>query len=156
MKLCRVRLPMFVKPGEEFLTMTLPTNEQRRVLLIDQDSHRQRLRTVALRNLGVEVQPASCVEDAAKFCTRRPYGLVLLAADENSQETVLLSNEVRKIWPGQRIAVFVGAPEYIREFGRQAPAGRTEKQRRPQVLLTTAESRSNQWQVTLRYLLAAG
>ena len=136
--------------------MMLSTNDQRRVLLIDHDSHRQHLRTVALRRLEVEVHPARSVEDAAKFCTKRPYDLVLLAAAETSEQTVLLSNELRKIRPRQRIAVFVGAPEYIREFGREEPPEPTEKQQRPRLLLATTDSQPNQWRMTLQHLLVAG
>ena len=133
--------------------MMLSTNDQRKVLLIDHDSRRQHLRTIAFRNLEVEVHSASSVEDAAKCCTRRPYDLVLLATEGNSEETTLLSNELRKIRPRQRIAIFVGAPEYIREFGREGSVEQTEKRQLPRLGAIT-DSPPNQWRVMLEHLLA--
>lgn len=98
--------------------MTFSKNDQRRVLLIDHDSRRQQLRAAALRNCEVEVHPASNVDDASRLCARRSYDLVLLAAEEDSQEAALLSNELKKNRPRQRVALLVGAPQYIREMGR--------------------------------------
>ena len=78
---------------------------------------RQQLRAVALRNCEVEVHPASSITDAARLWARRSYDLVLLAAEENSEEAALLSNELQKNKPRQRMALLVGAPEYIRVSG---------------------------------------
>lgn len=90
--------------------MTFSKNDQRRVLLIDHDSRRQQLRVAALRNCEVEVHPASNVDDASRLCARRSYDLVLMAAEEDSEEAALLSNELKKNRPRQRVAPFNDPP----------------------------------------------
>jgi response regulator RpfG family c-di-GMP phosphodiesterase len=76
--------------------MTLSTNEQRRVLLIDHDPRRQHLRAVALRTREVEVDSANDVNEALRLCSQRSYDLVLLAAEENSEQASLFSSELNK------------------------------------------------------------
>jgi response regulator RpfG family c-di-GMP phosphodiesterase len=133
--------------------MTFSKNDQRRVLLIDHDSRRQQLRAAALRNCEVEVHPASNVDDASRLCARRPYDLVLLAAEE----AALLSNELRKNRPRQRVALLVGAPQYIREMGRgPAVHEAAHKQFAPPLAISGNGSPRSQWQVMLERLLAAG
>ena len=87
-----------VRPDES-LIMPFSKNDQRRVLLIDHDSRRQHLRVVALRNGEVEVHLASSINEAARLWPRHSYDLVLLAAEENSEEATLLSNELKKASP---------------------------------------------------------
>jgi DNA-binding NtrC family response regulator len=137
--------------------MTFSKNEQRRVLLIDHDSRRQQLRAAALRNCEVAVHPASNVDDALRLCARLSYDLVLLAAEENSQEATALSNELKKRKPRQRVALLVGAPEYIREMGRgSAMREATDKHLAPPVAIDSLRSPRNQWDVMLERLLATG
>ena len=137
--------------------MTFSKNDQRRVLLIDHDSRRQQLRTAALRNCEVEVHPASNVDDASRLCARRSYDLVLLAAEEDSEEAALLSNELKKNRPRQRVALLVGAPQYIREMGRGHVMSQvTDKNLAPPLASSGTGSPRSQWQVMLERLLAAG
>jgi len=133
--------------------MTFSKNDQRRVLLIDHDSRRQQLRAAALRNCEVEVHPASNVDDASRLCARRSYDLVLLAAEE----AALLSNELKKNRPRQRVALLVGAPQYIREMGRGHVMRQvTDKNLAPPLASSGTGSPRSQWQVMLERLLAAG
>jgi DNA-binding NtrC family response regulator len=137
--------------------MTFSKNDQRRVLLIDHDSRRQQLRAAALRSCEVEVHPASNVDDASRLFARRSYDLVLLAAEENSEEAAMLSNELKKSKARQRVALLVGAPEYIREMGREhAVRGAMDKQPGPRFAISSTGSPRSQWQVMLERLLAAG
>jgi response regulator RpfG family c-di-GMP phosphodiesterase len=137
--------------------MTLSKNDQRRVLLIDHDSRRQHLRVLALRNCEVEVHPASNIDDAARLWARRSYDLVLLAAEENSEEAALLSNELKKNRPRQRLALLVGAPDYIREMGRaRDPRRPTDAKLAPPVAIDSMRSPRSQWDVMLERLLATG
>jgi len=135
--------------------MTFSKNDQRRVLLIDHDTRRQQLRAAALRNCEVEVHPASNVDDASRLCARRTFDLVLLAAEQDSQEAALL--ELKKNRPRQRVALLVGAPQFIREIGRgHAMSEATGKQLAPPLTISGNERPRSQWQVMLEHLLAAG
>jgi response regulator RpfG family c-di-GMP phosphodiesterase len=137
--------------------MTFSKNDQRRVLLIDHDSRRQQLRAAALRNSEIEVHPASSVDDASRLFSRRSYDLVLLAAEEDSEEATMLSNELKKSKARQRVALLVGAPEYIREMGRRrAMPEATDKRLAPPLAISGTGSPRSQWQVMLERLLAAG
>jgi len=136
--------------------MTFSKNDQRRVLLIDHDSRRQQLRAAALRNCEVEVHPAGNVDDASRLCARRSYDLVLLAAEEDSEEAALLSNELKKNRPRQRVALLIGAPQYIREM-RRGPAVREAADKlAPPLPINGNRSPRSQWQVMLKRLLVAG
>jgi CheY-like chemotaxis protein len=95
-----------------------PANrDHRRILLIDQNLTRQNLRATILRNHEIEVHTASSVTDAAALWTRNLYDLVLLAAQENSEEAVAVSAKIRQINPRQRIGLLVGPPILVRELG---------------------------------------
>jgi len=78
-----------------------------------------------LRNSEIEVHPASSVDDAFRLFARRSYDLGLLAA-EDSEEATMLSNELKKSKARQRVALLVGAPEYIREMGVGVPCARPQ------------------------------
>lgn len=119
--------------------MTILYSERRRVLLIDENSRRLNLRATILRNHEVEVHLASRVEDAKSLWKNIPYDLVLLAAPEDSEQAILVPQQIRKSKPRQRIALLVGPPAYICEIGCQTrkprPASlppREENPSRPQ------------------------
>ena len=134
--------------------MNFSTHDRRRVLLIDGDALKQRIRAAALRNYEVEVHTADSIVDASTLCARGGYDLVLLAAEEHSEQASLLCEELRKSTPKQRIALLVGAPQYIREIGRKRPpAQSTVVTMRPPVQLQTPQA--SQWQGTVERLLAA-
>jgi DNA-binding NtrC family response regulator len=132
--------------------MTFSKNDQRRVLLIDHDFRSQQLRVTALRNCEIEVDSASNIDEAARLCARHSYNLVLLAAQQNSQEAVLLSAELKKWKPRQRMALFVGAPEYIHEVGRNAPD--SVATRRSTTVINNGETPHSHWHLMLECLLA--
>jgi CheY-like chemotaxis protein len=98
--------------------------ERRRILLIDENSRRLQLLATILRSHEVEVHSAGGLEDAKALWKNIPYDLVLLAAAENSEQAALVSLEIRKNKPRQRIALLVGPPVYIREIAR--PTGKTQ------------------------------
>jgi CheY-like chemotaxis protein len=104
----------------------LNNNDHRRILLIDQNRTKQNLRATILRNYEIEVHTASGLSDAAALWTRHCYDLVLLAAPENSEETIAVSAQIRRINPRQRIGLLVGPPIFVRELGgmRRAAARR--------------------------------
>jgi len=137
--------------------MTFSKNDDRRVLLIDHDFRRQQLRAAALRNREVEVHPASNIDDAARLWAKRSYDLVLLAAERDSEEAVLLCQELKRSKPRQRMALLIGAPEYIREMGREPRlCPPVDRHLIPTLAVCSAASPRSQWHVMLERLLATG
>lgn len=137
--------------------MNFSTHDQWRVLLIDRDSRKQQLRAVALRNCEVEVHTASNISDAGSLWTRHSYDLVLFAAEEHSDEVILLCSELKRSKPRQRVALLVGAPQYVREVGSKGknpqPADTSPA---PGVVIGATHAQRTQWQGTVEHLLAAG
>ena len=131
--------------------MSFSKNDQRRVLLIDRDSIKKNLRAAALRNCEVEVHTASDAADAGRLWRAHAYDLVLIAAHENSDEATSLCSELKKSRPKQRIALLVGAPQYIREIGRK----RTETQPSPRLAFGRTQTQATHWHVMMERLLAA-
>ena len=136
--------------------MNSPKSDQRKVLLIDHNSQRQQLRAVALRNCEIEVHTAVNVADAVRLARAHFFDLVLLAAEANSLEAHMLCAELKK-GKSRRIALLVGAPQYLQELGRQRKDGDSpEKHLAPSLVIGTTEPHCTQWRVMRERLLAAG
>ena len=137
--------------------MSFPKNDQRRVLLIDRDSMKRQLRTVALRNCEIEVHTASNITDAGRLWAAHSYDLVLLSAQENSDEAAVLCSELNKSKPRQRIALLVGAPQYVREVGRKRrEAPPADAPLAPRLVIGTIHTQPTQWHAMMERLLVAG
>ncbi len=91
-------------------------SDHRRILLIDKNPTKQNLRATILRNYEIEVHAASSVTDAASLSRIHTYDLVLLAAQENSEEADALCAHIRAIRPRQRIGLLVGPPMFVLEL----------------------------------------
>jgi response regulator RpfG family c-di-GMP phosphodiesterase len=91
-------------------------SDHRRILLIDQNITKQNLRATILRNYEIDVHTASSVADAASLSRIHTYDLVLLAAQEHSEEVGALCTQIRAIRPRQRIGLLVGPPAFILEL----------------------------------------
>jgi CheY-like chemotaxis protein len=100
----------------ERCSMTHLYSDNRRILLIDQNTTKQNLRATILRNYEIEVHTASSVADAASLTRTHTYDLVLLAAQENSEQAAALCTQIRAIRPRQRIGLLVGPPAFVREL----------------------------------------
>jgi CheY-like chemotaxis protein len=92
-------------------------HDHRRILLIDQNRTKQELRATILRNYEIEVHTASTITEAATLWTTCSYDLVLVAAQEKSEEALAVTARIRGIKPGQRIGLLVGPPTFVRELG---------------------------------------
>ena len=97
--------------------MTLLNHDHRRILLIDQNRTKQELRATILRNYEIEVHTASTIAEAATRWTTGSYDLVLVAAQEKSEEALAVTAQIRGIKPGQRIGLLVGPPTFVQELG---------------------------------------
>jgi len=137
--------------------MNSKKKEQRKVLLIDGDAFKQQLRAIALRRSEVQVHTASNIVDADRLYRQNCYDLVLLAAEQGSAEADALRREVEKVRPQQRIALLVGAPDYVREVTRKRRKTRLSRPRlaaRP--VLDPHATQPTHWLVMLDRFLAAG
>jgi CheY-like chemotaxis protein len=140
--------------------MTSLYDDHRRILLIDQNRTKQDLRATILRNYEIEVHTASDLSEAAALWTKHLYDLVLLAAQENSEEAVAVSARIRQINPRQRIALLVGPPAFIRELGgRRRKAASISRispsrvSRKPSLPVSVPHASSPQWQEMIRKLV---
>jgi CheY-like chemotaxis protein len=140
--------------------MTHLYSDHRRILLIDQNITKQKLRATALRNCEIEVHTAGSIPDAASFWKAHHYDLILLAAQENSAEAVAVFAEIRAIHPRQRIGLLVGPPAFVQELG-----GRRKKAAPVSGILPSpaadvsnepvfSHPSSPQWQETVRRLVS--
>ena len=99
-------------------------HDRRTVLLIDQDTRKQKLRASVLRGFEIDVHAAGDMDRAEALWRSGNYDLVLVAAEDNADECYLLSARIRLAKPEQRIALLVGPPTYIRELPGAAKAAR--------------------------------
>jgi|SRR5208337_2897337 len=136
-------------------------NDRRTVLLIDPDTRKQKLRATILRGLEVEVHAAESMERAESLWKSWSYDLILVAAEENADESYLLSARIRLAKPEQRIALLVGPPVYIRELPGAAKSARRQHEVRSnkRILLPSPRLGVNpempaQWQQTVQKVLA--
>jgi len=135
--------------------MNFSLNGPLRILLIDCNSLKRQIRASVLRSYEVEVHTADNLADAGYLWTRCSYDLVLFATQEHSEEAVLLCGELRKSKPKQRIALLVGAPQYVREVGRKQSQP-IDVPCPPKLEVGATQAQPNQWQGTVERLLAAG
>jgi hypothetical protein len=148
--------PSFPFLPERSFVMHLSTNDRRRVLLIDCNSLKRQVRAAVLRSCEVEVHMADSVADAGSLWTRCSYDLVLLAAEEHSEEAELLCGELRKSKPRQRIALLVGAPQYVCEVGRKHTNVQSiQAAPMPKLEIGSTREQRTRWQGTVERLLAA-
>jgi CheY-like chemotaxis protein len=135
-------------------------NDRRTVLLIDQDVRKQKLRATMLRGMEVEVHAADSVERAELLWKSGTYDLILVAAEENADDSFLLSVRIRLAKPDQRIALLVGPPSYIRELPGAAKSVRKQSQPIPKRTLVTMPTPQTdqespaQWQQTIQKVVA--
>jgi CheY-like chemotaxis protein len=101
--------------------------DHRRILLIDQNPTKQNLRATILRNYEIEVHTASSVADAASLSRTHAYDLILLAAQEHSEEADALRRQIRAIRPRQRIGLLVGPPTFVLELAGPRKEGTRKK-----------------------------
>jgi CheY-like chemotaxis protein len=96
--------------------MTHLYQDHRRVLIVDDNLRKLKLRAAVLRNHEIEVHTACGYEEASSLWKTIPYDLVLLAFAENSEIVAAATQLIRKSKPRQRVGLLVGPPRYIREI----------------------------------------
>lgn len=135
--------------------------DHRSILLIDQNATKQNLRATIFRNYEIEVHTASSVADAASLSRTHAYDLVLLAAQENSEDADELCTRLRAIRPRQRIGLLVGPPAFVQELGgRRKKAASIDRvlpsrvAEGPSEPVSPPHASSPQWQETVRRLVS--
>jgi hypothetical protein len=86
---------------------------KKRVLLLDTSQTKRDLRADVMRKLGIEVDCAADVLEARCWWRADLYNLVLInvAGEIDSRDKFCM--DIRSATPPQRIAFFVGGPEYL-------------------------------------------
>jgi hypothetical protein len=87
--------------------------KKKRVLLLDTSQTKRDLRAEVMRKLGIDVDCAADVLEARCWWRADLYNLVLinLAGEIDSRDK--FCSDIRSATPSQKIAFFVGGPEYL-------------------------------------------
>jgi len=102
--------------------------------------------------------PHASIDDARFLWKTTFYDLVLLEARENFREAMAISQRIREQKPRQRIAFFVGPPEYLVELAAGFPADRAQLKSTAFTglgKLVGEDAVPEQWAETVQKLLAS-
>lgn len=86
---------------------------KKRVLLLDTSQTKRDLRADVMRKLGIEVDCAADVVEARCWWRADLYNLVLINVAGETDSRDKFCTDLRGAIPPQRIAFFVGGPEYL-------------------------------------------
>ena len=100
-----VALPLSIPEG-------IPA-KKKRVLLLDTSQTKRDLRAEVMRQLGIEVDCAADVLEARCWWRADLYNLVLISVAGEIDSRDQFCTDIRGANPPQRIAFFVGGPEYL-------------------------------------------
>jgi CheY-like chemotaxis protein len=87
--------------------------KKKRVLLLDTSQTKRDLRADVMRKLGIEVDCAADVIEARCWWRADLYNLVLINVAGETDSRDKFCTDIRSASPPQRIAFFVGGPEYL-------------------------------------------
>jgi CheY-like chemotaxis protein len=94
-------------------TSSVILSKKKRVLLLDTSQTKRDLRADVMRKLGMEVDCAADVLEARCWWRADLYNLVLINATGEAESRDKFCTDIRGSNPTQRIAFFVGGPEYL-------------------------------------------
>jgi CheY-like chemotaxis protein len=95
------------------LTASGDMAKKKRVLLLDTSQIKRDLRADVMRKLGIDVDCAADVLEARCWWRADLYNLVLINASSEVESRDKFCTDMRGANPPQRIAFFVGGPEYL-------------------------------------------
>ncbi len=87
--------------------------KKKRVLLLDTSQTKRDLRADVMRQLGIEVDCAADVLEARCWWRADLYNLVLINVAGELESRDKFCSDMRSATPPQRVAFFVGGPEYL-------------------------------------------
>ncbi len=100
-----IALPLSIAEGS--------SGKKKRVLLLDTSQPKRDLRANVMRKLGIEVDCAADLLEARCWWRADLYNLVLINVAGENDSRDKFCTEIRSATPPQRIAFFVGGPEYL-------------------------------------------
>ncbi len=124
--------------------------KKKRVLLLDSSQTKRDLRADVMRKLGIEVDCAADVLEARCWWRADLYNLVLINGNGEAEERDKFCTDIRSANPPQRIAFFVGGPEYlsIAPQSDAAPAGDADALQKEMIaalIAQTSQHTSQRW-----------
>jgi hypothetical protein len=125
--------------------------KKKRVLLLDTSQTKRDLRADVMRKLGIEVDCAADVLEARCWWRADLYNLVLIGVAGEIDGRDQFCTDLRSATPPQRIAFFVGGPEYLAAAPHsdaapaEADADALHKQLVAALLAQTAGGASQRW-----------
>jgi hypothetical protein len=85
----------------------------RRVLLVDTDPVKRKLRLASMTQMGIDVCIATDAAQARLLVRESPYDLVLINLPRDRQGAVKLGNDMKDERPEQSVCFYVGQPGYL-------------------------------------------
>jgi hypothetical protein len=133
------------------LTASSSLPKKKRVLLLDTSQTKRDLRADVMRRLGIEVDCAADVLEARCWWRADLYNLVLINVTGEPENRDKFCTDIRGANPMQRIAFFVGGPEYLAAapqsdaVPREKDADDLHKEMVAALLAQSSESLSQRW-----------
>jgi hypothetical protein len=124
---------------------------KKRVLLLDTSQTKRDLRADVMRKLGIDVDCAADVIEARCWWRADLYNLVLINVAGETDSRDKFCTDIRSATPPQRIAFFVGGPEYLAaaphsdEALVEADADTLHKEMVAALLAQGSENSSQRW-----------
>jgi hypothetical protein len=119
---------------------------KRRVLLLDTSQTKRDLRAEVMREKGIEVDCAADVMEARCWWRADLYNLVLINVAGEIDSRDKFCTELRSATPPQRIAFFVGRPDYLADSPQcDADAGEGTLAKEMVSALLAAAGNSQRW-----------
>jgi len=84
-----------------------------RVLLVDADPRKRKLRLASMTRMGISVCCATDAAQARVMVRESPYALVLIDLPRDRQAALKLRADMKEDRPGQSVRFFVGKPSYL-------------------------------------------
>lgn len=125
--------------------------KKKRVLLLDTSQTKRDLRADVMRKLGIEVDCAADVLEARCWWRADLYNLVLINVAGETDSRDKFCTDIRSANPSQRIAFFVGGPEYLAaaphsdEAPAETDADSLHKEMVAALLAQASENSSQRW-----------
>jgi hypothetical protein len=138
------------------IALPLPTPEgiptkKKRVLLLDSSQTKRDLRADVMRKLGIDVDCAADVLEARCWWRADLYNLVLINVGGEIDSRDKFCADLRSATPPQRIAFFVGGPQYLAAAPHsdatpaEADADALHKELVAALLAQSSQSPSQRW-----------
>jgi CheY-like chemotaxis protein len=135
------------------LPLSIPESlpaKKKRVLLLDTSQTKRDLRADVMRQLGIEVDCAADVLEARCWWRADLYNLVLISVAGEIDSRDQFCTDIRGANPPQRIAFFVGGPEYLAaaphsDEAAAEPADALHKEMVAALLAQAAGNSSQRW-----------